>query len=157
MGLWIISIGKIFLDFLPGSIQGTNRSVMEWITAGVGPTFTTLGMGRDSFRTPAQKTVDVALSKQFIVHERFRAETRVEALNAFNSKNFITVNNTYGEGSTPVASFLTPLAGVTNTDPSRQLQFAVGFLFYCWRHAVKIAVMTLRSDSCSHIGIGDRV
>jgi hypothetical protein len=88
-----------------------------------------VGMGRDSFRTPAQKTVDLALSKKFSLRERFRAETRIEALNVFNSKNFINLNSTYGEGSTPLASFLTPLAGVSNSDPSRQLQFVVHLLF----------------------------
>jgi hypothetical protein len=88
-----------------------------------------VGFGRNSFRTPSQKTVNVALAKQFTLRERLRAETRIEALNVFNSKNFINVNNNYGEGATPSSSFLTPLAGITNTDPSRQLQFAIRFLF----------------------------
>ncbi|HVM92647.1 MAG TPA: hypothetical protein VMT67_07540 [Terriglobales bacterium] len=88
-----------------------------------------LGMGRNSFHTPAEKTVSMALAKQFELRERLRAETRVEALNIFNSKNFITVNSTYGEGTTPASTFLSPMAGVANTDPSRQLQFAVRLLF----------------------------
>src|SRR5262249_10938541 len=81
-----------------------------------------VGLSRNSFRTPLEKTVDVALAKQFAVRERFRAEARVEALNVFNSKNFINVNSTYGEGATPSSSFLSPLAGISNSDPSRQLQ-----------------------------------
>ena len=87
------------------------------------------GLGRNSFHTPSLKTVDLGLSKTFTLRERLRAETRVEALNALNSKNFITVNNTYGTGTTPASSFLTPIAGITNTDPSRQLQFVVRLLF----------------------------
>jgi len=38
-----------------------------------------VGLGRNSFRTPAQKTVNIALAKQFTLRERLRAETRVEA------------------------------------------------------------------------------
>jgi len=88
-----------------------------------------VGLGRNSFRTATQKTVNVALAKQIRLHERFRAETRVEALNVANSKNFVNVNNTYGEGSAPATGFRKPLTGVANTDPSRQLQFAVRLIF----------------------------
>jgi len=88
-----------------------------------------VGFGRNSFRTPDEKTVNIALAKEFTLRERLRAEGRIEALNVFNSKNFINVSNTYGEGTVPSSSFLTPLAGITNTDPSRQLQFALRFLF----------------------------
>ncbi|MGB8010405.1 MAG: carboxypeptidase regulatory-like domain-containing protein [Terriglobales bacterium] len=87
------------------------------------------GFARNSFRTPALKTVDLALAKRFTLRERLSAETRVEALNSLNSKNFISVNNDYGAGTTPSSSFLTPEAGITNTDPSRQLQFVVRLLF----------------------------
>jgi hypothetical protein len=87
------------------------------------------GLGRNSFFTPSQKTVDVALAKKFTLRERLSAETRVEALNVFNSKNFVNVRNVYGTGTTPSSTFLTPIAGITNTDPSRQLQFVVRMLF----------------------------
>jgi hypothetical protein len=88
-----------------------------------------VGSGRNSFFTPSQKTVDVALAKKFTLREKLSAETRVEALNAFNSKNFVNINNKYGDGAAPVSTFLTPNAGITNTDPSRQLQFVVRLLF----------------------------
>jgi hypothetical protein len=39
------------------------------------------------------------------------------------------VNNIYGEGPAPLASFLAPVAGITNADPSRQIQFAFKLLF----------------------------
>jgi hypothetical protein len=88
-----------------------------------------VGLARNSFRTPTQKTVDAAISKKFSLREKLQAETRFEALNAFNSKNFITVNNTYGNGAKPASTFLAPKAGVGNTNPSRQLQFVVRLLF----------------------------
>ena len=88
-----------------------------------------VGLSRNSFHTPAQKTVDLAVAKQFTVRDRLLAETRVEALNVLNSKNFINVNNNYGGGATPSSSFLTPLPGIANTDPSRQLQFVVRLMF----------------------------
>jgi hypothetical protein len=88
-----------------------------------------VGIGRNSFRAPTLKTVDISVGKQFTLRERFRADTRIEALNVLNSKNFINVNSTYGEGTTPASSFLTPLAGIANTDPSRQWQFVVRLSF----------------------------
>jgi len=88
-----------------------------------------VGMGRNSFRAPALKTVDISVGKQFTLLERFRADTRIEALNVLNSKNFINVNSTYGESTTPASSFLTPLAGIANTDPSHQLQLVVRLSF----------------------------
>jgi len=67
-----------------------------------------LDMGRNSFHTPSFKTVDVALGKRFAVWERMSAEARVEALNVLNSKNFITVRNTFGNSGTPQTAFLHP-------------------------------------------------
>lgn len=46
-----------------------------------------------------------------------------------NHQNLIKVNNIYGEGPTPLATFLAPVAGITNADPSRQIQFATRVLF----------------------------
>ena len=46
-----------------------------------------------------------------------------------NRQNLIKVNNVWGDGPAPLAPFLAPIAGITNVDPARQLQFAlrVGF------------------------------
>jgi hypothetical protein len=88
-----------------------------------------VGLGRDSFRTPAQKTIDAAVAKKFSLRGKLSIETRIEALNTLNSKNFLAVNNTYGNGATPSSTFLAPKAGIGNTNPSRQLQFAVHLLF----------------------------
>ena len=88
-----------------------------------------VALGRDSFRTPAQKAIDAAIAKKFSLRGKLSIETRIEALNTLNSKNFITVNNTYGNGATPASTFLAPKAGIGNTNPSRQLQLAVHLLF----------------------------
>jgi hypothetical protein len=87
-----------------------------------------IGLGRNSFRGPRQFTVDLAASRSWraaSIAPRLRLELRLEAFNVLNRQNFIKVNNIYGEGPTPVATFLAPVAGITNADPARQLQFAV--------------------------------
>ncbi len=81
-----------------------------------------VGLGRNSFRAPAQRTMDVSLARQFPLHERLSLDVRAQAFNVLNSRNLITVNNIYGNGATPLASFLAPQAGITNSDPSRQLE-----------------------------------
>jgi hypothetical protein len=88
-----------------------------------------VGLGRNSFRTPSQKTVDMAITKKLLLPKKLQIVTRIEALNALNSKNYISVNNTYGNGATPSSTFLAPKAGVGNTNPSRQLQFVIHLLF----------------------------
>ena len=54
-----------------------------------------------------------------------RLQLRLEAFNLLNRRNFTRVNNIYGEGPSPVATFLAPVAGIANADPSRQLQLTV--------------------------------
>jgi outer membrane receptor protein involved in Fe transport len=83
-----------------------------------------IGLARNSFRGPAQFNVDLAAGKRFRAGERWRVEARLEVFNLFNRANFIRVNNIFGEGPAPVATFLAPVAGITNADPSRQIQFA---------------------------------
>jgi hypothetical protein len=91
-----------------------------------------VGLGRNSFRGPRQFDVDLAASRTWrlsAIAPRLKVELRVEAFNVLNHQNLIKVNNTYGEGPSPLATFLAPVAGITNVDPARQLQFAlrVGF------------------------------
>jgi hypothetical protein len=61
--------------------------------------------------------------------ERVTAELRTEVYNVFNRNNYITLNNIYGEGTVPRATFLQPIAGIANTDPSRQIHFALKVMF----------------------------
>jgi hypothetical protein len=88
-----------------------------------------IGLDRNAFRGPAQFNIDLAAGKQFRVAPRWRAEARLEIFNLLNRANFIRVNNIFGEGPTPVATFLAPVAGITNADPSRQVQFAFKLSF----------------------------
>ncbi|HEX8176150.1 MAG TPA: TonB-dependent receptor [Pyrinomonadaceae bacterium] len=87
------------------------------------------GFARNSFRTPMQATFDASLSKRVALREGLQLELRAEAFNLFNRSNFIKLNNIYGTGATPLATFLTPIAGIANSDPGRQLQFAARFIF----------------------------
>jgi hypothetical protein len=91
-----------------------------------------VGFGRNSFRGPRQLDVDVAATRSWrltTVAPRLRLELRLEAFNLFNHANLIKVNNIYGEGPQPLATFLAPVAGITNVDPGRQVQAAVRVLF----------------------------
>jgi outer membrane receptor protein involved in Fe transport len=88
-----------------------------------------VGFKRDSFRTPKQAQVDVSLSKVFTVTESLRLQARAEAFNLFNHDNYFTVNNIYGNGATPNATFLKPVAGIANVDPARRIQFGLRILF----------------------------
>jgi hypothetical protein len=88
-----------------------------------------IGLGRDSYRAPMLKTVDASAGRIFALGERWRLDARVQALNLLNSKNFITVNNTWGNGAEQLSTFLAPKAGIGNTNPSRQLEFVARVRF----------------------------
>lgn len=87
------------------------------------------GYGRNSFRAPYQNTIDLSVTKTFKVSERARVELRLEATNVLNRSNFLRVNATYGDGASQLPTFLAPVAGVTNSDPARQLQVGLRFHF----------------------------
>jgi hypothetical protein len=87
-----------------------------------------IGFGRNSFRGPSQFDIDLAVARSWplpMAARRARLELRVEAFNLLNHQNLLKVNNIYGEGPTPLATFLAPIAGITNVDPARQIQFAI--------------------------------
>lgn len=88
-----------------------------------------VGMGRNSFRTPALKSVDMAASREFALGERFRLDARAQALNLTNSRNYINVNNIWGNTDTVLGTFLAPKPGIGNTNPSRQLEFVARVRF----------------------------
>ena len=88
-----------------------------------------VGFGRNSFRGPRQIQIDASLVKRIQLRDRLNLDLRVEVFNLANRNNYINLNNVYGEGPTPRATFLQPIAGVTNTDPSRQIQFSVRLHF----------------------------
>lgn len=88
-----------------------------------------VGFGRNSFRGPKQIQFDTGLRKSIRVTEKVRFDVRAEAFNVFNRSNYINVNNVYGDTGVARATFLSPIAGVVNTDPSRQLQLALKVWF----------------------------
>jgi hypothetical protein len=83
-----------------------------------------VGVGRNSERQPNVSTVDLRLSKAFIVGGQ-QLDVMVEAFNVFNHVNILAVNNVYGTGLSPNPTFGQPtLAG----DP-RQMQVGVRWSF----------------------------
>ena len=88
-----------------------------------------VGLERNSFRGPSQFNLDLAIVRPFRVVNNVRTELRLEAFNVTNHRNYIRVNNVYGEGPDPLPTFLTPVAGIGNADPSRQLQFGLRLMF----------------------------
>ena len=88
-----------------------------------------VGLARNSFRTPMQATFDASLAKRFRVREGVRVELRAEVFNLFNRNNYIKLQNIYGNSLEPRADFLTPLAGLQNSDPARQFQFGARLIF----------------------------
>jgi hypothetical protein len=88
-----------------------------------------VGLGRNSFRTPMQASLDLSLAKRFRVRENMQLEFRAEAFNLTNHTNYIKLNNIYGNGAAPLETFLAPLPGIQNSDPGRQLQFGARLVF----------------------------
>lgn len=88
-----------------------------------------VGFGRNSFRGPGHVSLDASLQRTLSLTDRAKLQIRAEVFNVLNRNNYINVNNVYGESLAPRAMFLQPIAGVTNTDPSRQLQLALRVTF----------------------------
>lgn len=88
-----------------------------------------VGLGRDLFRGPVLATVDISGSKDVQITEHLRTELRISVFNLLNRNNYLAVNNIFGQGSAPLPTFLSPIAGINNTDPSRQIQFGVRLIF----------------------------
>lgn len=82
-----------------------------------------VGIGRNTGRGFDFSSFDMRLSRRFSFTERINLELLVEGFNLFNRSNFSVPNNTFGNGTTPLATFGRPTAAF---DP-RQVQ--VGFKF----------------------------
>jgi hypothetical protein len=78
--------------------------------------------GRNSYRSPSYKDVDVALMKSFPIKERIQVIPRVEAFNLFNHPNLIGPNSSYGVPGTPAAA---NFGTFTSARDPRILQFSV--------------------------------
>ncbi len=73
------------------------------------------------YRGPGMKNWDISLFKNFAITERFNAEFRAEALNAFNSPEFPNPNTKYGSQSFGTIT--------SQVNFSRLLQLGVRFAF----------------------------
>ena len=83
-----------------------------------------IGVGRNSGRQDAVSTVDLRLSRGFSIGTQ-RLDVMLEAFNVLNHVNILALNNTYGTGVVPNATFGQPtLAG----DP-RQMQVGMRWTF----------------------------
>jgi hypothetical protein len=83
------------------------------------------GVGRNTGRVPATSSLDVRVSRVFPLAGRGRLEVMIEAFNVLNHVNILAVNNTFGNGTAPSATFGQPLAA---GDP-RQVQLGVRWSF----------------------------
>lgn len=93
-------------------------------------------VGRDSLTGPGLANLDLSLAKSTTLHERVRAQFRVEYFNVLNHTNFTTPNAVvFSNGPTPskpsTAPALSPTAGVVTATAttSRQLQLGLKVLF----------------------------
>jgi hypothetical protein len=91
---------------------------------------------RDGLVGPGLGNLDASLVKATPIHEKVRAQFRIEYFNVLNRANFSTPNPVvFSTGATPAkpstAAALSPTAGVltATATTSRQLQFALKLLF----------------------------
>lgn len=87
------------------------------------------GFGRNSFRGTPHRNFDLSLMRPIVFGESTRLELRADAFNIFNNQNYYSFNRVYGNGNTPLPTFLQPIAGVSNTDPARQFTFGAKLVF----------------------------
>ena len=84
-----------------------------------------LGVGRNTGRGFDFASFDLRLSRSFPVTERIGVHVFAEGFNIFNRPNFGVPNNTFGSGTTPLATFGQPTAAFD----SRQFQFGLKLSF----------------------------
>ena len=87
-------------------------------------------VGRNTGRGTPIYSVDPFLARTFpLYRESVHLNLRAEAFNVLNHANFVGFNSTYGNGTTAPANLGTPLAGITNQLPARQMQFSAEVSF----------------------------
>lgn len=87
-------------------------------------------VGRNTGRGTAIYSVDPFIGKRVtLASERVHLDLRAEAFNVLNHGNFVGFSGTWGNNAAPAAGFGTPLAGVTNQLPAREMQFSAKIEF----------------------------
>ena len=84
-----------------------------------------LGLARNSLRTPGFINFDLRALKYFPFGEKRRLDLVVEFFNLFNHPNVTGINQFYGSGALPLATFTVP----TSFSPPRQIRFSIDFEF----------------------------
>lgn len=84
-----------------------------------------LGVGRNTGRGFDFASFDLRLSRRFRLTERVSLDVLAEGFNLFNRSNFGVPNNTFGSGTTPLATFGRPTAAFD----ARQFQFGLRVSF----------------------------
>ena len=84
-----------------------------------------VGIGRNTGKGFNFASLDVRVSRQIRVSERFRLDVIAEAFNVFNRANYQIPNNTFGPGTVPLPAFGRPTAAA---DP-RQIQFGLRIVY----------------------------
>ena len=85
--------------------------------------------GRYSFRGTPISSTDLFGEYRIRIQANRTITVRIEGFNVFNHANVLARNGTYGDTSTPLASFGQATPGLASIDPGRQLQFQVRFNF----------------------------
>jgi hypothetical protein len=87
-------------------------------------------VGRNTGRGTAIYDLEPLIGKRItLVPERVHANLRAEAFNVLNHRNGVGFSGTYGNGATAGNGFGTPLAGITNQLPAREMQFSAQIEF----------------------------
>jgi len=97
-------------DYIPGFparvISPTDKT-HGWLNPAsymVAPQYTFGDLGRNSARAPGVENWDLAVYKNFDIHEGLYCQFRVEAFNLFNHTNFGAPNGTFGTSSFGIIS-----------------------------------------------------
>jgi hypothetical protein len=106
-----------------GTIEGP-KTRQQWFNTGAfvtPPPFTFGNAGRNIIEGPGYANVDFALYKNFVIREgKDSIQFRSEFFNVFNRTNFNNPGNEFGTSGFGV---------ITGTQPARQIQFALKYLF----------------------------
>jgi hypothetical protein len=84
-----------------------------------------VGIGRNTGKGFNFASLDLRVSRQIRLSERFRLDVIAEAFNVFNRANYQIPNNTFGAGTVPLPAFGRPTAAA---DP-RQIQFGLRIVY----------------------------
>jgi hypothetical protein len=111
----------------PGG-RAINPNAFASVTSGYGDAPRNFTRGFDAVQ------MDLAVRRDFPIHERLKLQFRTEAFNIFNHPNFGTINpmlgqNTFGQATASLASSLGVLSPLYQQGGPRSMQFALKLVF----------------------------